>query len=77
MPNVLRGHWCWCKYGCDFVKEDGEWRLWHYHVHRVFRSPYDINRVKEYDLKQSMAPSLDEYTLPTTYDHPYSWKYEP
>lgn len=23
------GMWFWEKYGADFVKEDGEWRLWH------------------------------------------------
>ena len=23
-------HWCWCKYGVDFLKQDGEWRIWHF-----------------------------------------------
>ena len=36
-----KGHWAWCKYGCDFIKEDGQWRLWHYHIYAVFTAPYD------------------------------------
>jgi hypothetical protein len=27
--GVASGGWWWEKYGADFVKEDGEWRLWH------------------------------------------------
>ncbi|MBP2655085.1 MAG: hypothetical protein H6Q73_2654 [Firmicutes bacterium] len=24
--------WIWEKYGVDFVKEDGEWKIWHMHI---------------------------------------------
>jgi hypothetical protein len=33
--------WSWNKYGVDFVKEDGVWRFWHFHLYRMFKSPYD------------------------------------
>ena len=26
---VASGNWWWEKYGVDFVKEDGEWKIWH------------------------------------------------
>lgn len=25
----IGGYWYWEKYGVDFIKEDGEWRIWH------------------------------------------------
>jgi ketosteroid isomerase-like protein len=33
-------HWAWCKYGCDFVREDGQWKIWHLHVYGIFFTPY-------------------------------------
>lgn len=32
-------HWIWEKYGVDFVKEDGEWKIWHLHVCTDFVTP--------------------------------------
>jgi hypothetical protein len=37
----LVAHWCWGKFGADFIKEDGKWKIWHYHWYDVFRTPYD------------------------------------
>lgn len=34
-------HWVWCKYGVDFVKQDGEWRIWHFRCYEVARAPFD------------------------------------
>jgi hypothetical protein len=31
--------WMWEKYGADFVKEDGKWKLWHIHVYTDFAVP--------------------------------------
>jgi hypothetical protein len=28
--------WMWEKYGADFVKEDGKWKLWHIHMYSDF-----------------------------------------
>jgi hypothetical protein len=25
--------WAWVKYACDFVKEDGKWKIWHFHLY--------------------------------------------
>lgn len=32
----LEAFWVWCKYAVDFIKEDGEWKIWH------MRIPYDV-----------------------------------
>ena len=29
--------WEWGKYGVDFIKEDGVWKFWHFHIYRIFR----------------------------------------
>lgn len=29
------GAWEWDKYGVDFIKEDGEWKIWHFHIYRL------------------------------------------
>jgi hypothetical protein len=30
-------HWVWCKYGVDFLKQDGAWRIWHFRCFEVAR----------------------------------------
>jgi hypothetical protein len=32
--------WDWNKYGVDFIKEDGVWKIWHLQVFPVFSTPY-------------------------------------
>jgi hypothetical protein len=34
MPD--RALWAWVKYGIDFVREAGVWRIWHFRVYRIF-----------------------------------------
>jgi hypothetical protein len=36
----FRAGWCWTKYACDFIKEDGEWKLWHWNNFLTFFSEY-------------------------------------
>jgi hypothetical protein len=72
--GTLRAYWCWGKYGVDFVKEDGKWKFWHFHVYAIFYPPYDKSWVD---------------VLPTTMEHPlpdglksnrmpvYHWEYSP
>lgn len=50
IEGKLKPYWSWCKYGIDFVKEDGEWKFWHTHVYAVFRSPYDKSWVEVPDV---------------------------
>lgn len=36
-------HWVWCKYGVDFLKQDGVWRIWHFRCFEVARAPFHEN----------------------------------
>jgi len=44
-PNVNGindiGRWLWIKYAVDFIREDGEWKIWHLQVYSVFVTPYN------------------------------------
>jgi hypothetical protein len=33
--------WCWMKYDCDFIVEEGEWKIWHLRTPGIFMTPYD------------------------------------
>jgi hypothetical protein len=63
---------CYTKYGCDFVKEDGKWKVWHYHVYRVFLTPWNKGFTENWELKREAPKPRYETQLPPTYDHPYS-----
>lgn len=30
------------KYGVDFIRQDGEWKIWHFHCYEVARSPHGM-----------------------------------
>lgn len=84
----LRGMWAWTKYACDFIKEEGEWKILHYHVYRIFMTPADMNYTDEYEMKfignaTTLLPEGDVAAQeaskkePTTYDNPFSATYVP
>jgi len=33
--------WAYAKRACDFIKENGEWKMWHYRVYGGFMTPYE------------------------------------
>lgn len=78
------GDWVWGRTAADFIKEDGVWKIWHYHWYRTFRSPYDTCWTKVDQRGSSVAPqksSMDlvrnlggdpDRILPTTWWHTYS-----
>ena len=43
MPTFekLQAYWHWDRYGVDFIKEDGKWKIWHFFVGREFTTPYE------------------------------------
>jgi hypothetical protein len=68
-------HWGWCKYGCDFIREDGQWKIWHLHVFGIFLSPYGRSWVEQPEDMVEPPPMLDEHKPdrpPTTH-----WQYRP
>lgn len=48
--NVMNGTgsaiWTYEKYGIDFVNEDGEWKIWHFHVYNDWEIPMGEDLVK-------------------------------
>jgi hypothetical protein len=61
----LVAHWCWGKFAADFIKEDGQWKIWHYHWFDVFRTPYDKSWVEYPQPLHEDIPGLAP-TEPTT-----------
>lgn len=76
-----RAEWCWGRVAADFIKENGMWKIWHYHWYRIFRCPFDTawtdldpNKVTmQRDRSQFDALGGDsKRILPTTYFAGYS-----
>jgi hypothetical protein len=45
-----QAYWIWAKLGIDFIKENDEWKIWHYHVYGLFCTRYekpwtDLNQI--------------------------------
>lgn len=68
----IKAHWAWMRYGCDFINEEGVWKIWHLHVFGMLMTPYDKSWVEVGDA-HDMEPLPPEYAPdrgPT-----YSWAY--
>jgi hypothetical protein len=46
--------WEWNRYGDDFIKEDGKWKLWHHHVFPLFQIGYDEKWADQFKKKEGM-----------------------
>lgn len=38
-------HWAFAKYGIDYILEDGQWKIWHFHAYDLTRATFDKNWV--------------------------------
>lgn len=63
--------WSWCKYGVDFVKEEGNWLLWHLYVAGIFMTPYEKSWVEA----PPPAPPYMEGELKPDRPSPRLWMY--
>ena len=70
----MMGCFAYTKYGCDFVREDGKWKMWHYHVYRVFMTPWNVPFTDEWEKNQTNSFEFGDRKpdLPPTVDNPYS-----
>ena len=75
----IGGCFVYTKYGVDFAKENGKWKVWHYHVYRVFMTPWNIpytdeweKNVRDKQKRPEGMPGMAKPDLPATYDHPYA-----
>jgi hypothetical protein len=69
-----QGYWAWCKYGVDFIKEEGKWKIWHLHVYGLFRTPYEKSWVEAE--KPGVLPIPEELKPDRATTHPL-WTYSP
>ena len=84
--KLVWAHWVWCKYGVDFLRQDGEWKIWKFRCYELARAPFEENWISfgeknqgAFDLdlmyfgddgKPVFMPPADE-PVPST-NHPYS-----
>ena len=47
------------KYGVDFLKQDGQWKIWHFHCFEVSRSPYGMDWITFASKSQNQSYSND------------------
>lgn len=62
-PGEVQGkkvwaHWVWCKYAIDFLRQDGEWRIWKFRCYELARAPFEENWVS-FGEKNQHAFDLD------------------
>jgi len=81
--------WSYEKYGIDFVKEDGEWKIWHFHVYNDWDLPmgkdlaqYAVEKSKEQkDSQQQSKPvyfeKMSKYYTAKTFNESYSTTRKP
>jgi hypothetical protein len=53
--------WEWDRYGVDFVKEDGKWKFWHFHVYTLFDSGWDDSWAEQFTKKSVEHIFPDEF----------------
>ena len=69
--------WEWNRYADDYIKENGEWKLWHHHIYDLFQCGWDQKwedafAPREVDLElMKLVPNKPDLP-PTPLDAPYS-----
>jgi hypothetical protein len=61
MPS---GHNVWLKFAVDFVMEDGQWRIWHYHILPSFNTEVGKSWVESSLAMEEMFASMPPGAMP-------------
>lgn len=76
--------WVWQKYGVDFLRENGSWKIWHMHIYDVFRCPFDqdwvsfaVSRGDSYTEKLAAERNANPYVKPPGQGTTFYWRYAP
>ena len=69
-PDEVHGkkvwaHWVWCKYAIDFLKQDGEWKIWKFRCYELARAPFEENWIS-FGKKNQGASTSTSCTSATT-----------
>jgi len=72
VTGKLQAYWVWGKYGVDFVKEEGKWKFWHFHIYKTFYTPVGKSWVEKsptpFDAGPPPGPKPDR---PSKYHYEY------
>lgn len=52
-------HNVYLKYGVDFIKQDGKWKIWHFHCFEIARAPYGMGWIPFAAAAQDDAFNVD------------------
>ena len=72
--------WALGRVSCDFIKIDGEWKIWHYHYYRIFRTDFDTpwNKMDQSNISRKtdketygLVGGDPDRILPPTYFNPF------
>jgi hypothetical protein len=77
-PVTGKAHtnWNYNQYACDFVKEDGVWKIWHLSCMLTFSGDYTNGWVEGGDLPKELKATISK-NIPTP-DNPYTYpRYAP
>lgn len=83
-------NWAWLKYGCDFIREEDGWKIWHLRVFGIFMTPFDKSWVEsaqevpdpeEAEEREKMMEErrkkMPAEALPDRTNDHYDWTYAP
>lgn len=69
-------YWLQNKYGVDFIKEDGEWKIWHLQLFPIYYTAYDRS-VTDTAKAGNLNPAMDTAEIPGLIDPPDRlWMYD-
>jgi hypothetical protein len=65
--------WEWDRYGVDFIKEDGKWKFWHFHIYTLFTCGWDDRWAEQFTKERVPMSKPDEFKPdgPSIDSHPY------
>jgi hypothetical protein len=62
-----RAGWEWNRYGIDYIKEDGKWKLWHWHIFDLFGVGWDDKWEDQFKPRERGGANFPDELKP---DHP-------
>jgi hypothetical protein len=74
-PGQLEAYWCWMKYDCDFIVENGLWKIWHLRTPGIMMTPYDTPWTKPVFESGVGGPPMPERYYPDEAPIGQNWEY--
>lgn len=68
----LQALWNFITYPCDFIKENGVWKVWHMRIFNHIKCDYDRGWCRDYEEWVNTGPLPGAQPVLPTYHNPYS-----